>query len=542
MKTKILFLLILIISLTATSQIKKTFYNDGKLSGEGKMVSEKKQGDWVLYHKTGEVLAKGAYKDNKEEGYWEAFIPNGKLFFKGNYANGNRIGKWFEATSYLVEFYLVKNYDNAGNLLDNNEIKTVYKSGELFATVKLVDGEKDGIYKAYYENGNIKGEGKYVKGNQVGEWKYYYDNSQLSSISIFIDGELDGLAFEYFRDGSTKSIINYKLDDLNGELIEFFEDGTLKSKVNYLDHKRNGEGFRYLEKGKLLFRGVYKDDEISGQTTEYEYYKNGNPKSKREKNALGANGETRFYREDGSISEIWNYKNDKTDGSFKSFYDNGNLESLSYYNYGSKTGEWKKYYRNRKLKSVDNYAYDKQTGASKEYFEDGKLKASENYSQDKITGAAKYYEKTKGGTYYLYEKGSYSSGKENGTWYRYFSDGDIQMKRTYSYGKKTEEINATSLYFKNISNKELQVLIRYKNLKDVWETVGWFNFKPGEEGKVRSVLGPKFLYYAQAIKSNHYWGGEQSRTYKGKSYKMKERFISEGVMARYDGKYTMSLK
>jgi antitoxin component YwqK of YwqJK toxin-antitoxin module len=122
-RKKIVFLSFLIVSITATSQIKKIFYEDGKLKGSGKMVDEIKQGEWVYYHRSGEVLAKGAFNDGKEEGYWEGFIPDGKLYFKGNYSKGEKTGKWFTAETLSVNYYVVENYDSLGNQLNFDEQK-----------------------------------------------------------------------------------------------------------------------------------------------------------------------------------------------------------------------------------------------------------------------------------------------------------------------------------------------------------------------------------------------------------------------------------
>lgn len=145
------------------------------------------------------------------------------------------------------------------------------------------------------------------------------------------------------------------------------------------------------------------------------------------------------------------------------------------------------------------------------------------------------------GKYYLDETGTYYNDKKSGTWYEYFSDGDIRSKITYENGTKKKEVYATSLYMHNKTSYEVQVLLRYKNLKNEWITEGWFRIKPGKKEKVRTLLDAKFLYYASSLDYKSEWTGKESRSYEGKYYKMREKNISESIMSGDDKDYTLSL-
>ncbi|TMM31368.1 toxin-antitoxin system YwqK family antitoxin [Polaribacter aestuariivivens] len=508
------FFLFLVVSLTALSQTKKIYYKNGKLLGEGKMVNEKKEGPWVLYHATGEILGKGSYKNNLEDGYWEAYFPAGEIFFKGNFTNGKRVGKWLEVDGLSKQYLLEKFYDN-DKLLNPDKYKAFYQSGEIHAVTGLIDGKKNGIYKAYYKDKTTEVEGKFDKGKRVGPWKEYYENGQLSYSANYVDGSEVGAVMQYHKNGNTESIENYQDDELTGDYLEFFEDGTIKEKTKYVNGKKTGYSLKYLAKNKLLFEGNYVDGEKSGKCVEYKYYKDGTIKSKIEYFGEDYNGEVKYYHTNGKVSSIYNYKNDKKVGSFSSYYDTGKLKKSGTYSYsGKRTGVWKEFFKNGSLESV------------------------ENYYNGYLSGKAKYYKDTSYSSY-LEEEGSYSNDKETGTWFKYYKNGDIDAKITYTNGRVDKEVHATKLYFHNKTSNTVSLAVRFKNLKDEWETAAWYNLKPGKKSYVQDVLDTKVLYFAES--KSGVWKGTESRSVNGKYYNMRVFNIKESTMSSSGGKFTMNL-
>lgn len=93
----------------------------------------------------------------------------------------------------------------------------------------------------------------------------------------------------------------------------------------------------------------------------------------------------------------------------------------------------------------------------------------------------------------------------------------------------------------NNTNQKIQLLLRHKNTKDQWETIGWFHYKPGEKKLLRYLLDPKFLYYASSFNDKMFWRGDQTRQYKGKSYKMKVVNIKPSLFLSKKGKFELTL-
>ncbi len=58
----------------------------------------------------------------------------------------------------------------------NGEFKAYYKSGIVLSEGNFVDGKRDGKAKVYYESGKLNYEGFYKDGKECGVWKFYDEN------------------------------------------------------------------------------------------------------------------------------------------------------------------------------------------------------------------------------------------------------------------------------------------------------------------------------------------------------------------------------
>ncbi len=69
------------------------YYDNGKISSEGKYKNHKKEGVWISYHKNGQISSKGKHKKNKREGIWFVYKKDGTVWkeFTGNYKDGVKV-------------------------------------------------------------------------------------------------------------------------------------------------------------------------------------------------------------------------------------------------------------------------------------------------------------------------------------------------------------------------------------------------------------------------------------------------------------------
>lgn len=118
-----------------------------------------REGDRIVWYKSGTKHAETHYKNNKEDGEWKTWYPNGNIKETLNYINGELVGN-------------VKNWDENGKLVGNCFYKDGKKNGRCYA--KYRTNPNFFIYDGYYENG--------VK---IGVWKEWDENGKLTFKKIY---------------------------------------------------------------------------------------------------------------------------------------------------------------------------------------------------------------------------------------------------------------------------------------------------------------------------------------------------------------------
>ena len=162
------------------------------------------------------------------------------------------------------------------------------------------------------------------------------------------------------------------------------------------------------------------------------FYDNGTIEQEGAYNADGnAIGEWKIYNENGVLTEVGNYNNDKRTGKWKFYDKTGFLTKVGDYSDGKKTGEWKLYEKddflefNGYLKAVGNYDNNQKIGEWKIYG-DINITSIRNFNTNTLA---------------MYRRGILTSkgnlednGKATGEWKEYYKDGSISGEGLYSNG------------------------------------------------------------------------------------------------------------
>ncbi len=143
MKHKVFLILTFALSLTSCSEkrnrkeikqvqneireIKKDFWDNGKLASEGIYINNIANGNMKWYHENGYLAGEGEMVNDKRNGLWKVYNKeNGKLSAEGNFTDDNKNGDW-------------KLYNDKGTLCKiqfwkNNKL---IKEEEIFKNIKL---------------------------------------------------------------------------------------------------------------------------------------------------------------------------------------------------------------------------------------------------------------------------------------------------------------------------------------------------------------------------------------------------------------------
>ncbi len=149
------------------------------------------------------------------------------------------------------------------------------------------------------------------------------------------------------------------------------------------------------EKESFYFKGYYDHPDFWQATPigEYEsYYKTGELESKGRFNQQGElEGELRrYFKEDGTVTNVVNYSNGVKHGLAEYFNVDGRKYHDVHYQNGKKHGLSRRWYRGI-LKSEENYINDYLDGEYKKYNYEGNLQETGFYKQGKPTGIRKRY-------------------------------------------------------------------------------------------------------------------------------------------------------
>jgi len=265
-------------------------------------LADKRNGKVISYYSDGTVEQESIYQDNQIEGVVKTFYPSGALKDETQFASNK----------------------------PNGESKGYFESGKLVSKKNFLNGNYEGAFENYDENGTLIFAANYSKGVLDGAETLYFPDGAIQSLKEFSEGELNGTYRLNFADGSPERTGNYKNGLPTGKFLEYHADGSLRSQITYKKGIPTSPLVNYHSNGEVSLKREF----VSGSELllrESTFYTSGQLiMEKNFRNGL-ANGEVKIFREDGSIQEIRNYKNDDLHGLRSYFNDSGILTRTETY-------------------------------------------------------------------------------------------------------------------------------------------------------------------------------------------------------------------
>ncbi|MDP4952358.1 MAG: hypothetical protein NWQ53_01830 [Flavobacteriales bacterium] len=218
--------------------IQSYVYKENLLLGEGIVDDEgRRQGDWKIYYPTGEIQAEGAYVDGLREGPWVFYHAEGKIAQKGAYRLDLPQGEW----------------------------RWYFKNGEIHREEYYRKGKEDGEFVEYNEKGEVIHKGAYIDGYKTGEW-YYFVNDHKEE-GAYLDGEKDGKWKFTYLNGKKNFEGEYQIGVPIGKHKYYYENGVMKEEGSYEAGEKHGKWKFYDEAGLLILSIKYnfgKTEKIDG--------------------------------------------------------------------------------------------------------------------------------------------------------------------------------------------------------------------------------------------------------------------------------------
>jgi TonB family protein len=404
-------------------------------------------------------------------------------------------------------------------------------------------GKKRGKVTTKYPNGMKASQGKVKNYKKQGEWKYWNDEGALTKVEHYKDDVKEGLSTSYYASGKKSEEGNYLGGRKDGAWYSWYTDGSYSSKLNYdaknvVDEMHSSyEGLQqwYYENGQLREESNYANHELVSRRTFYyggkkksiEYFRNGKQDgtwkryAEDSKDTLpvsidnfseGKKEGLHLAYYNGRLSEEWNYKNDKYDGTVKTWDRNGNLAVSENYTDGKRDGLCR-YFNYGKCIREASYKLGKPDGEEKEFDSRERLFRQTWYKTGRIDSSASFHPNGKRATERIY---SYYPGfvrtEEFSDYTEWDTSGVLLLHGTYHFEQKDKE---WTTYYPNgkvksitpYSNGQMSGVYKkwYVNGKEMIEIKvdGHYATDPAkvwyENGK---PVKPNTKYYEEIVDSN----------------------------------------
>ncbi len=232
------------------------------------------------------------------------------------------------------------------------------------------------------------------------------ENNDIVELSFFKDGVNEGVSYSYYLNGDLKSISTYRKGIIEGPQILYRPNGNLESEqviennslVSEKYYDKNGKITKEYHFNKLrngILKKYYKDTEKMSSTSTVMVRRD--KVDNVEKMSFIFDGETKVFREDGTLMAILQYKDGSLEGlTQKFYYPNGKIQY--YVVAGDDIKDFKvkdriiTYYDNGKVKQDCNQQSDG-SWLCKNYDENGKFIDEEIRGAEPISnGDAKFWE------------------------------------------------------------------------------------------------------------------------------------------------------
>lgn len=218
--------IILFISILSTCV---AFAQDGNMTDE----QGRKQGLWKKYHPNGMLRYEGNFKDDKPVGVFKYYYDTGKIQAKMTHFGPEAYSNMYYETG---ELKATGKYENQ----EKDSIWTYYDvDGHTMAEEFYLSGKKEGTWKVYFPNGKVAEEKNYTSNVEDGEWKQYFENGKVKMTATYVQGALEGRATYYDAAGKKAISGTFYHDVREGYWTYYEKDGiTVKKKEQYEKGKR----------------------------------------------------------------------------------------------------------------------------------------------------------------------------------------------------------------------------------------------------------------------------------------------------------------
>ncbi len=428
----------------------KFYYENGKISSEGRMKDGKPDGYWKNYYKNGLIKIEGNRKNFLLDSIWKFYDEKGRITKSIEYKVGKKDGSTIQYDT-LGRIVMVESFKND---IKNGETRTFHKNGKTKSIVNFENNKMEGVSYEYANDSTIIAIAQYKTGilqsyerinqrdennKKQGIWKEFHPNMEVKKEMKFNDDSLDGYVKEYDVTGNLLKTLKFN----NGKRVmrapeianvevyrEVYEDGTLKYEGVYSDGLPVGTHYRYKQKYQCDSSLFLKEDTVL-KTSYYanrlvcrnvpvpdsaiEYFDGTLVAKGAVDSVRNRQGLWYEFHHTGEFRAKGIYKDNNRTGEWLFLYASGQTEQKGKYDKkGRAQGLWQWYYESGQLMREEHYVNGNREGEIKDYDEEGHVILTGQYVDNKKEGIWKLQLKD-----YM-EVGLYVNDEPDSLWKSYY--------------------------------------------------------------------------------------------------------------------------
>lgn len=205
---------------------------DKKKVYDGNFVNDIPTGKFTYYFPTGEVKAVTVFAKNGTIARTQMFNVNGKITGEGKYVNERKDSLW----KFYDEEGVLLSDENYVNGLKEGKSKVYYRNGQIAEERDWIGGLMNGPRFKYFEGGKVKYKGQFIKGKAEGKITYYHPTGKIDAEGSYKNDLKDGAWKYYSEDGKLKRTdiyVNGRLSSPDPNVIP--NEQLEKEKTKYQD-------------------------------------------------------------------------------------------------------------------------------------------------------------------------------------------------------------------------------------------------------------------------------------------------------------------
>lgn len=246
------------------------------------------------------------------------------------------------------------------------------------------DGLRNGVIETWYESGKLNEKGTYKKGKRVGLWESWFENESLESQTFYENDKRTEIKF-WFENYQLKSEFKesgtYENDKVLITHRGWYNNGQLKYENKLLKKTNQKVRKEWNENGHLIKKETTSSD---GQNFLFErtFHKNGIIESERDFKIDYK--QEKHYGVGEKTPTIINKPIKRNHGVHKYWSDNGKLSYIKEFRDDKNHGVYKRWHQNGKL-NIETYYFDGKTDGNDKWWDArGNLKISKTYNKGQL--------------------------------------------------------------------------------------------------------------------------------------------------------------